>query len=107
MLPYIISEEQSTFVPGRLITDNIIAAYECLHFMKRNKAKKNQHCVLELDMMKAYDRVEWAYLQAIMLKMGFTERWVGIVMGLVNTVTFSVLFNGKKLQEFKPPRGIQ
>ena len=85
-------------MPGRLITNNIIAAYECLHFMKRNKAKKHRHGALKLDMMKAYDQVEWNYLEAIMLKLGFHESWVKIIMGMVRSVSFLVLFNGKRLE---------
>jgi hypothetical protein len=107
VLPYIISEEQSAFVPGRIISDNIIAAYECLHFMRANGTKKNAYCALKLDMSKAYDRVEWSYLSAIMGRLGFNKSWIDLVMKCVTTVSFSVLFNGEILDKFKPSRGIR
>jgi hypothetical protein len=58
-------------------------------------------------MKKAYDRVEWEYLRAIMTQLGFHNLWVDMVMRLITTISFSVLFNGERLDSFKPTRGIR
>jgi len=58
-------------------------------------------------MSKAYDRIEWTYLSAIMERLGFSRRWIDLIMKCVTTVSFSILFNGEKLEKFKPSRGIR
>src|SRR3990170_4589394 len=58
-------------------------------------------------MMKAYDRLERSYLRAIMAKLGFARQWIDVVMSMVSSVSFSVLFNGEKLDSFIPTRGIR
>ena len=67
----LIEENQSAFVPGRLISDNVLAAFEIMHSMRQKTIGKVGWMALKLDMSKAYDKVEWGFIEAMMSKLGF------------------------------------
>ena len=98
----ITSENQSAFIPGRLITDNALHAFECLHFLEHGSSQKNSFCAYKVDLSKAYDCVDWKFLKEAMQKMSFAHRWVQWIMQCVTTVRYSVKFNGALLEVFSP-----
>lgn len=93
VLPSIVSETRSAYVPGRLITDNVIAAFEVNRFLTTKSSGKTGHCSLKIDMSKAYDRIEWCFLKKSMTSFGFDDKFINIVMRCVSTVSFLVLIN--------------
>lgn len=58
VLHQVIDQSQSAFIPGRLITDNVIIGFECMHWIHHHSKRKTGYAALKLDMSKAYDRVE-------------------------------------------------
>ena len=107
ILPNIISDAQSAFIPDRLITDNTTVAYEMLHRMRNRRRGKTGHMAIKLDISKSYDRVEWSFLQQIMLKMGLLDQWVNLAIETVSTASYSILINGEPKGLIKPTCGIK
>ncbi|XP_060210726.1 uncharacterized protein LOC132637688 [Lycium barbarum] len=105
MLDKIISENQSGFVKGRLITENILLAQEIVHDIK--KYNKGGNMVIKLDMAKAYDRMSWDFLITVMKKFGFSDKWLMFVGNLLAGVWYSIIINGNRNGFFTSTHGLK
>eukprot|EP00253_Pinus_taeda_P001418 PITA_01418 len=104
LLPTIISGEQSGYVEGRQILDNIIQAHEVVHLLT---SKKKVGMIMQLDIAKAYDKVNWTYIKRVLSAYGFDHNLIRWVMALVTSASFSILVNGSPSGVFLPSRGLR
>ena len=107
ILPYIISENQSAFVANKLITSNVLVAYEIMHSIKHKNGGIDSFMAAKLDMSKAFDRVEWSFIDKVMRRMGFNESWIGLVMKCITSITYSIIINGLVHGCIVPTRGLR
>jgi hypothetical protein len=106
ILPKIISPLQSAFVPSRNIQDNIILAHELQHSYKLKKGKGG-FMFLNMDMEKAFDKMEWDFILAIMEKLGFHPTWISWIRLCISSSSFSIILNGSPFGNFSPERGLR
>ncbi|XP_073022635.1 uncharacterized protein [Primulina eburnea] len=101
----LVSPNQSGFVPGRMISDNILLAQELTHSI--TLPSRGGNVILKLDMAKAYDRVQWHFLFDVMRHFGFSERVVALVSACISHCHFSVNINGSLSGFFGSTRGLR
>ncbi|KAL0413804.1 UNVERIFIED_CONTAM: hypothetical protein Sradi_1582100 [Sesamum radiatum] len=95
------------FVPGRLISDNILLAFEINHFLNTKANSRQGYMELKLDVSKAYDKVEWAFLEQVLFKLGFPLPFIRLVMLCVSSVSYSFLLGGKHFGSLTLERGLR
>ncbi|KAL0440361.1 UNVERIFIED_CONTAM: hypothetical protein Slati_2519100 [Sesamum latifolium] len=101
-LDTLISQSQSAFIPSRSILDNVLVAYEVNHYLSHKYQDNSGHIALKLDLNKAYDRVEWHFLERVMKRLGFDSHFVGLIMLCVKSVSFSFMLNGVSFGHLQP-----
>ncbi|KAL0412995.1 UNVERIFIED_CONTAM: hypothetical protein Sradi_1501200 [Sesamum radiatum] len=101
VLPRVLSLSQSGFVPGRLLSDNVLLAQELIDSLESRRADVN--VVFKLDMAKAYDRVSWEFLYHVLQQKGFPQCWINLVANAVSNCWFSVFMNGEHAGFFHSP----
>ena len=103
VLHTIIPSEQTGFVPGRAITENIILLNDSIHYAKKHHPSA---IVLALDFAKAYDRIQWPVMLAILTKMGFGPRFMTVIRAMYKTRRAHLSINGELSQPFNIERGV-
>ncbi|KAL0286137.1 UNVERIFIED_CONTAM: putative mitochondrial protein [Sesamum calycinum] len=106
-LDAIISPAQSAFVPGRLISDNVFIAFELNHFLHTHSKGRKQFLNLKLDISKAYDRVEWCFLERVLGKLGFPPSFIDLIMLCITSVSYSFVLIGSRFGSILPQRGLR
>ena len=103
ILESVIPNEQTGFVPNRSISENIILLQDAIHYSKLHHPST---IILSLDFAKAYDRVQWNVMLAILKKLGFGPKWSNLIINMYKNRHTQLSINGKLTDPFPVERGV-
>lgn len=92
---------------GTLIYDNIMVAFKMVHHLKNKRQGNKREMAIKLDLSKAFDRVEWNFLEEVMQAIGLPSKWVQRVMTCVHSIEYLIMVNGSLTKKFTPSRRIR
>lgn len=104
VLSEVISDDQSAFLPGRFILDNIMMTHETIDWARHSCQPL---IFFKLDFSKAYDKVDWGFLFATMTKIGISTPFLDMVRLLLLDASNHVNVNGKLSPTFEIHRGVR
>ncbi|XP_074300104.1 uncharacterized protein LOC141631314 [Silene latifolia] len=105
VLPDIIRCNQGAFVKGRTIVENVLICQDLVRLYKRRSA--SPRCLLKIDLRKAYDTVEWGFVQDMLQKLNFPTKFIDMLMVCITTPSYSLALNGNNFGFFKGKRGLK
>jgi hypothetical protein len=100
----IVNSTQSAFIKGRSLVDGVVVVNEVLDLAK----KTGKNCLIfKVDFEKAYDSVDWGFLEYMLRRFGFSEKWIDWMRACVFAGTMSILVNGSPTREIDIHRGLK
>lgn len=105
-LPNFIDHSQAAFIKNRHISSNIIITQEIIHSFNL-KSRHQQAFLLKIDLEKAFDKLEWSFIEAALRRLGIHSHFISLIHACISTPTFSILVNGEPSNEFTSQRGIR
>lgn len=105
-LPYIISQNQASFITGRSTTDNAIILSETIHSMNLMAGRK-RYTVIKLDLAKAHNKMEWSFIKESLDILQFPPHITKLIYERMSSLAFSINWQSRSSQRFYPSRGLR
>jgi hypothetical protein len=100
----LIASNQTAFIKGRYILESVVAAHELIHEVAR---KQECGVILKIDYKKSYDRVNWDFLEEMLISRGFSPKWINWIRFVVRNGSLCIRLNEEDSGYFKIGKGLR